>query len=284
MPDAERVLRALREATIHSRATRGRKGTVVEISDADDVLVAGDLHGNLENFRQLVRLADLDTHPLRHLVLQEFVHGTGRYPQGGCTSHRLVDLVAVLKCRYPHRVHLVIGNHELAELTGRPIAKGGESMLELFEAGVESGYGEYAEQVLDAYDELFDAFPLAVRTANRVFISHSIPPGAVLDRFDLEIFDVPSVHEDERGKGSSFHHLVWGRDVSEETSRRFAQMVDADLLVTGHIAQPEGFAIPNDRQVIVDCVDVPAACVLIPTDEPLTHSRLVENIVLLPGD
>lgn len=110
------------------------------------------------------------------------------------------------------------------------------------------------------YHQLFTACPVAVRTANRVFMTHSIPPAKHFEEFDKGLFDLQFVPEDQRGKGASLYWLLWGRDVSEENSLRFANLVDCDFLVTGHIAQPEGFGIPNSRQIIVDCVDHPAAC------------------------
>jgi hypothetical protein len=282
MMDPDRILRTLREAAIHLRATRGRRGTVIHLDDAEDVLVAGDLHGNLAQIKKILAIADLSSQPRRHLVLQEFVHGTERYPTGGCTSHRLLDIIAALKCQFPHRVHLLIGNHELAEWTGRTIGKDGESLNQLFAAGVETAYGERATEVTAAYHELIAAMPLAVRTSNRVFITHSIPSGKSLETFELETFTVPCVAEEKRGRGSSLYHLLWGRDVSEETSERFARMVDADLLVTGHIAFDGGFGVPNSRQVIVDCTASPAGCVLFHAQGPITHQQLVDSIVLLP--
>ena len=49
-------------------------GSVIAIDDADEVMVVGDLHGNLPAFRQALAIAALDRHPRRHLVLQELVH------------------------------------------------------------------------------------------------------------------------------------------------------------------------------------------------------------------
>ena len=51
--------------------------------------------------------------------------------------------------------------------------------------------------------------------------------------------------------------------------------MDADLLVSGHIACETGFDVPNDRQIIIDCAECPAGYLLFPTDRPLTHAELV---------
>jgi hypothetical protein len=122
MPDPAKLLVTIRRAIELSRATPGRVGGVITLETATDVLVVGDLHGNIPAFTKVLEIAGLARNPGRHLVLQELVHGPRMYPDdGGDRSHQLVDLVCALKCQYPERVHLILGNHELSELTGRVI-------------------------------------------------------------------------------------------------------------------------------------------------------------------
>jgi hypothetical protein len=186
MPDSERLLTTLRRAADLFRATPGRTGRVVAPAGADDVLVGGDLHGHLGNFQALLKKADLAGRPRRHLVLQEIIHGPHEYPQGGDKSHQLLDLVAALKCQYPERVHFLPGNHELAQATGRPISKSEADSNVLFLQGVRAAYGARADDVYAAYVDLIAAAPLAVRTTNRVFISHSLPSALRMDIFRLD--------------------------------------------------------------------------------------------------
>ena len=51
MPDPAKLLKTLAQAIAAFRATPGRVGRVVTLSDATDVLVVGDLHGHLGNFQ-----------------------------------------------------------------------------------------------------------------------------------------------------------------------------------------------------------------------------------------
>src|SRR5262245_32336687 len=154
MSDPSRRLTTLRRAAEAFRNTPGRTGRLITLADATEVLVAGDLHGNLENFSRLLKRADLGAHPRRHLVVQELIHGPHRYPSGGDKSHQLVDLVAALKCQYPERVHYLLGNHELAQWTGLWIGKGDVDFNDVFREGVSSAYGSYAEEIYGAYLEL----------------------------------------------------------------------------------------------------------------------------------
>src|SRR5271166_5969586 len=117
MPDPRKVLNLIGRATELMRATPGRSGGVITLDRAAELMVMGDLHGNLPAFKKVLAIAALDRHPDRHLVFQELVHGPHSYPdEGGDRSHQLVDVVAALKCQYPERAHLILGNHELSEL------------------------------------------------------------------------------------------------------------------------------------------------------------------------
>src|SRR5579884_198286 len=194
MPDPVRHRRTLQQALQAFLATAGRRGRRVDLRDASDVLVAGDLHGHVENFRRLLDRAALAQHPGRHLVVQELIHGPYRYPAGGDKSHQLLDLLAALKCQYPHRVHMLLGNHELCQGTGQWVAKGEEDLNDLFRLGVSSAYGDAAEEIYGLYRNLFAVLPLAIATPNRVFLSHSLPNGRRIDAFDpaaLERFPSP---------------------------------------------------------------------------------------------
>jgi Calcineurin-like phosphoesterase len=266
MPDPDKIIATVHRAAELFRSTPGRAGGVVALAPgiADDVLVVGDLHGNVPAFRLLLETADLSHTPKRHLVLQELIHGPRLYPgeNGGDRSHQLLDLVCALKCQFPDRVHLILGNHELSELTGRPIAKNGTALNALFRLGLNTAYGARSREVYAAYLELFAALPLAVRTSNRVFACHTIP--------------------DAMKRHGTVYNLTWGRDTSAETVDRFAAMVDADWFITGHQPCEEGFRMANHRQIIVDGTDPYPAYCLFPADDLVTVESLLEGVRILP--
>jgi hypothetical protein len=281
MPDPARFLTTLRHAAAAFRATPGRRGHVVALTDCDEALVGGDLHGNLETFRGLLKVADLGAHPRRHLVLQEVLHGPFRYALGGDKSHQLLDLVAALKCQYPHQVHFLLGNHELSQWTNRRLEKDNEELTGLFRAGVAIAYGERADEVYAAYLELLAAAPLALRTPNRVFLSHSLPSARRMEGFELAQLEKEEFDESDLKLGGAAHALVWGRDTSAQNAAAFLQKVDADLLITGHIPCEQGFCAPNERQLILDSFGATACYCLLPTDRPITHEELLGFVTTL---
>jgi hypothetical protein len=270
------MLTHLRQALALVRATPGRRGHVVHLADCTEVLVAGDLHGHVPNFQVMLKAADLGRHPTRHLVVQELIHGKFRYPGGGDKSHQLVDLFAALKCQFPKQVHYIPGNHEMAQWTGKPVLKADENLNALFREGVTEAYGsQFGPQIYAAYLELFQALPVVARAPNRVMISHSLPNARVLPLFCPERLEADTYEPADLATHGTVHALLWGRDASQENAEVFLHKMDADLLVSGHIACPDGFDVPNDRQIIVDCAESPASYLLFPADHPLTHAELV---------
>ncbi len=280
MPAPDRILPLLRRAAALSRATPGRTGVFVHLQDCAEVLVAGDLHGHVPNFQAVHKAADLANHPGRHLVLQEVVHSSFRYPTGGDKSHQLLDLFAALKCQFPERVHLLPGNHELAQLTNRAIGKGDESQNEVFRQGVETAYGAAGGEVYAAYMDLIAALPIVLRTPNAVIVSHSLTPGRQMGTFNPRKLEAPTLDPAEYQPGGLIYNIVWGRDTAERTVDDYLRKLDADLLVSGHIPTDAGYAVPNHRQVIVDCAGSPAAFVLFAADKPLTHAELVAGVTV----
>jgi hypothetical protein len=270
------MLTYLRQAQTLVRATPGRKGHTVELVDCTDVLVTGDLHGHVGHFQALLQAADLARHPRRHFVMQEAIHGKYRYPSGGDKSHQMVDLFAALKCQYPNRVHYIPGNHELAQWTDRPVLKADENLNVLFEQGVRTAYGPDAgQEVYQTYLELFKVLPLAIRSANGVLLCHSLPSMRSMHLFEPERLEREQYEPGDLEPGGTVHSLLWGRDTAAATAATFLGKMNANLLISGHIASDTGYIIPNERQVIVDCAESPAGYILFPADRPLTHAELV---------
>ncbi len=281
MPDPDRLLTTLRRAILAFRDTPGRKGRLIQSQGASEILVAGDLHGNLENFRRILKVADLAQRPERHLVLQEVIHGDLTYPDGGDKSHQLLDLVAALKVQFPRQVHFLLGNHELAQSLNRSIGKGNADLNRQFLLGLNTAYGSRSEEVHALYVQMLAVVPVALRTPNRIFLSHSLPAASRLACFDPAALERDPSTEADLLPGGSIHALVWGRDTNAEHVVEFLKLVDADLLINGHTPSDQGYATPNDRQLILDSLGRPAGCCLFSTERPLTHAELVGGVMLL---
>lgn len=268
------------QAAQANAATSARVGSLVELSaeNADDCLITADLHGNQENFRRIVALADLAAHRRRHLVMQEVCHGGPMYEtSGGCKSHQLLEAVAQLKCDYPQQVHFLISNHELSELTDHPICKGNKLLNLLFRFGLQEAYGDDLETVRDGMRQFIASCPAAVRLANGVFISHSIPEDTDRRGFDFDVFRRTLRDADLLDRGAVFR-LVWGRDFRKANAQAFAGPLGAHLLVNGHEPAPRGYLLPNDQQIVLDCCGPSACYLLLDVRAPIDHATAAAQI------
>ncbi|MBY0230940.1 MAG: metallophosphoesterase [Gemmataceae bacterium] len=275
-------LATLRLAADRCRAVPGRRGRLLLLQDADEVLAAGDMHGHVENFRQAMLRADLARHPRRHLVLQELIHGPFRYPDGSDRSHQLVDLACALIGQFPGRVHYLPGNHELAQLTGRRIGK--EADLDLndqFSAGVRTAYGSRADEVMAAYHDLWRAAPLAIRTEGGLFLSHSLPSAGMQEAWELAMLERDPTPDADLQPGGPAYALVWGRDLRPEASDSFLARCGASALVTGHVPVEGGWRLASERHLVLDTQGHPAAVALLPAGRALLPGELAGGVKLL---
>ncbi|MDO4573910.1 MAG: metallophosphoesterase [Planctomycetia bacterium] len=273
---AEEAIAIFHQATDANNQTATHQGNIIQLdgTTADDVFLTGDLHGNAANFRTIVARADLDRHSKRHLVFQEICHGGEAYPNGGgCRSHEVLTNVAEMKLLYPDRVHHIMSNHELAELTEYPIQKSRQLLNLSFAWGLKYCYGRKAEEVRLAMLGYLETCPLAVRLGQSVFFSHSIPDG--LDQlgrpFDETIFYRSLDPSSDFLREGSVYRLVWGRDYRQRNADLFAKIVGTEILVCGHDPCLEGCKFPNSRQAVIDCCGPAACCMLIPMREPVAQ-------------
>lgn len=276
----ESVIATYEQATEANLHTPGREGNIVVLSseEADEVMITGDLHGHRRNFNAIRRVADLKAHPRRHLVLQEVCHGGPTYPaNGGCMSHTMLEDVTRLKVEYPERVHFILGNHELAELTDYPIQKNKQMLNLLFRLGLQQVYGPATEKVREAYFPFLRSCPLAIWLPFGIFLSHSVPENVDTRGFDKSIFS-RQIEPEEFYEQSGIFQLVWGRDYRRENAAAFAELMDATVLINGHEPCLEGYSTPNDMQIIIDCCNEKACYAILPTDRELTYADIVSRI------
>ncbi|MCG8584807.1 MAG: hypothetical protein MI757_08870 [Pirellulales bacterium] len=277
----ERVLENYAQATRANLEFAGRKGLVASVSvrEADEVMITADLHGHRRNFERLTKIAALESFPRRHMVMQEVCHGGPRYPKGGgCMSHLMIEDVAALKARFTDRFHFILSNHELGEMTDYPITKGGQMLNVMFYMGLQELYGEeYTQRVRKAMVEFLWSCPVAVRLPDDVFVSHSLPERVDVRGFDPKVLDAP-MGDGEMTHREAIFSIVWGRDFRAENAAAFAKAVDARILVHGHEPCREGFAAPNEHQIILDCHRERFSYLMLPTAETLTHAELCERV------
>jgi hypothetical protein len=278
----ENIVATFGRAGDANRRMPGRQGSTIVLTPelADEVMITGDMHGNRRNFNRIRRIAALEKYPRRHLVLQEVCHGGPSYPNGGCMSHTILEDAAELVAKHPQQVHLILGNHEMAELTDFPIRKNNQLLNLLFRLGLRHMYGTAEEAVREAIIRFLWTCPLAVRLSQGVLVAHSLPEGVDFRGFDPSVL-LRDLVADDGTDGKDVFRMLWGRDYRRENARVFCELVGAKLLITGHEPCHEGFVAPNDLQIILDCCGDKAAYVILPLGVELSHAEVMQRVEVL---
>jgi hypothetical protein len=247
--DASAATQALHEAAELIRDDPNRSGSLLRFGSAGQVVMTGDMHGNLKNFEKLQRFCDLRNSPGRIVVLHELIHQEVGWHARPDTSIDLLVRAAAWKCAFPDNVFFLQSNHELAQLRGQEITKAGRSVLGYFDQGVALRYGAEAGPVLAGVHDYLAALPLAARTDNGIFLAHSLPDPLSLDDFDFSVLE-RTPDDADLSPGGAAYALVWGRFQSLDMIGALAQRLNVDAFIVGHTPQESGYAVVG-RMIIL---------------------------------
>lgn len=182
---------------------------------------------------KVMHLAALDKSPDHHVFLHELIHGENLV-NGVDLSHRMLLRAAQLKCDYPDQVHLILANHELAQMMNQGVSKGAGNSVELFNDGIEFAFGDDAAQVIAAMTAFMRAFPLALITESGILGAHSVPALPGIESFDFGIFNRDLTDADYTSSTGSAYRMVWGRRASQAHLEHLADRWGVRAFVLGH--------------------------------------------------
>jgi len=250
----DKALDLLEEASDLTDDDPLRKGNLLVLPDFGQVIMTGDLHGFAVNFEKVKYFAELDRCPHRHVVLHEIIHSTRNgYDQAEPVEDRSCQLlfdVLEWKLAYPDQVHLIMGNHDLAQITNREIGKSGGPSIAPFNDWVWQQFGTGAVEVLERINDVLMTLPLAIRCPNRIWLSHSLPSPYAMKDFDVTIF-TRAVRPNDLLPAGNIYELVWGRNHSAEQLDRLAKLLDVDYFILGHQSQQTGYLCAHDREIVL---------------------------------
>lgn len=277
MTDADRAADVFLEAARLNREDPLLRGSQLWFPDYGQVVMTGDLHGHRRNFQKLKRFCDLRHAGVRHVILHEIIHEEVESPVAQDTSHEVLLNAAKWKCEFPDQVHFLMGNHDLAQLNRHEITKNGRVVTVDFEDAVHDAFRTDAPSVLHAIHTFLRSLPLAGRTHNRVFFSHSLPSLRDLPVFDPAVLTRALTDEDLRDRGSA-HALVWGRYQSAAVIDTLREMLDVDWFVCGHQPQEGGFEVFHNRMVVLASDHNHGVFLKLDLKKPVTLETLTKGI------
>jgi hypothetical protein len=229
-----------------------------------ELIATGDLHDHPVHFAALVRLAGLDgegevdggrSHAGTHITFHELIH-SDRLIDERDMSYRVLARVAWLKAAHPERVHVLLANHELAQIAGQGVMKNGVNCVKAFNAGVEYVFGDDAGEVLEAVGAFISAMPLGLKVVcgdgRAMLCAHSLPEPDLLERFDAGVLERALTVEDYAARRGSAHLMVWGRGQSEQEVEDLAARWGVETFVLGHELAETGARQVARRAVVLN--------------------------------
>ena len=277
---ADQVVETFEAAKDELELDSNRQGQVVSLPDSGTVVMTGDLHDNRTNWRKLLHVAALDQSPDRHLILHELIHGDHFDDQGREDSWVTLYRAAELLLDFPEQVHFLLANHDLAQIHGEGISKGGLSVCEAFTAAVKRDFGSSYMSVEMAITEFLLALPLAVRAPKaKLLFCHSMPNEAEFDAFDYDVFARDKLGgEDYRRRVGPAYQLIWGRGIGPERAEEFARALSANVVITGHQPQDKGYKRNGDHHLILASDHARGVYLPLPLDRPLSMDEIEKRI------
>ena len=173
-----------------------------------------------------------------------------------------------------------MGNHDTCFICDNEVMKDGREMNRCMRAALQWQFGEQAGQVEEALRRYLLSQPLAVRTENKLWISHSLPADRFAEKFEVDIFDRELTAEDIRKPGSGYL-LTWGRGHSQKVLDEMAKMLGVEVFVLGHQPQEKGWCKAGDNLIII-ASDHNHGCLLsVGLGQSYTVEQLADSIVPL---
>lgn len=251
-----------------------RQGNLINLPAEGSLIATGDIHGHRRNFQRIVAFADLQNHPKRHLLLQEIIHGGPQDLNGGCLSYKLLFDAIQLKIKFPNQVHLIMGNHDTAFITGSKVMKNGKEMNRAIYLALENEFKQKSTDIISAMKNFFFSQPLAIRCENRILLSHSLPSDRFVKKFDQQVLH-QQLKTSDFEKPGSVYLLTWGRRHSHPLLDNMAMLFDVDIFILGHQPQQQGWSQAGDNLIIL-ASDHNHGC-LLPID--LTKSHRIDGLI-----
>jgi hypothetical protein len=253
LQNAAAVAALFEDAAGAMRESPWRRGSIIELSPPGRLLVTGDLHDNPLHLQKILRLAQLDESPDRHVVLHEMIHSE-RLVNGVDLSHRILAKVALALIVHPRQVHPLLANHELAQLTGKGVSKGAGDSVLLFNDGLQFVFGEEWESVAQSIHGFIRAMPIALRSgpARGVFCAHSLPAARMMKNFDLDVIARELRDDDYESKTGSAYLMVWGRGHTPEQLDQIAAKWNVKLFCLGHQHAETGIELAASNCLVIN--------------------------------
>ncbi len=267
-----------RERSVRWLDDHGKPGALVEIKNADRLIVIGDLHGAYENLAAILKEVDIER-ALRkdknaHLVITGDAIHTHRSelfedPKAYADSFTTLLQILALKRRFPVQVHYLPGNHDYAHL---PHEMGGLAIWQqkrlttqnsFFEKEVFGEGKPFSEEALEGFKNYIQASPVVLKIHSeddrtKILLAHAGAVHNIQSLKDVINFFTPEVRDltriprsqKEQRQTNPLLETLWSRDYSERAIADYVEKNGVDFAIGGHTTTTMEQAISNNFSIV----------------------------------
>ena len=128
--------------------------------------------------------------------------------------------------------------------------KDGREMNRAMGLALKQEFPENHAKISQALQDFLFSQPLAVKTANGLWMSHSLPADRWREEFNPHIF-VKDVAISDCAKPGNVYLLTWGRNMSQDWLNELASTLKTRLFILGHQPQPQGWNQAGDNLLLI---------------------------------
>ena len=218
-------------------------GKLIELPKHGKAIVVTDLHGNLNDYKRYMGIWEKCRDDNTHFILTgDFIHAMGR------KEDRSIEILESVKQNWEkfEDFHPLLGNHEWSTISRVSVFKGGINQSLTFDELLKERFGENWKMKLEEYQDFFKKLPIAVKTDNKVFISHAGPSQHLKSENDIK-----NISDNDYSGNLVLYDMLWNRNM--ECSRNyldpFLRYLNCNVSIVGH-TPVNGFELHGNQLVV----------------------------------
>jgi len=227
-------------------------GKLLRIKGKGKLLIITDLHGNIDDTKRYEKFWKeyLDRGD-EVVITGDVIHPV---PGNRDYSIDVLEMVKSYDMEYEN-FNLLLGNHEFSHLSEALVFKGGVDQTREFESNVRKRYHNHEDywgrRKLREYEEYFRSLPIAVKTDNKIFISHAGPALSV-----ESIDDIKNITQYGYFYVQQLGGMLFKRPgMFDYTDLQiFLDIVKCNAHIVGH-SPVDGFEVVHDKQLVLSSSD-----------------------------
>ncbi len=221
-------------------------GKLVELPRKGEALIITDLHGNLTDYKRYEFIWKDFIDAVNHVIITgDFIHPTNHIKDAS------IEILESLKYYFENNTnfHVLLGNHEWCHLALRPIYKLGVDQTLDFESKVQEKYDTQWLQKMDEYRNSFEKLPIAVKTDNKVLISHIGPANNIKTINDI-------INITNRHNNQNLDDMLWNTypNYTSNDVTKFLEKIDCKVHIVGR-TRVNGVELIGKNQLIISSSD-----------------------------